>query len=104
TKQDMKTTIHCEAENISVQLLGDLDTAAAQETEKAFQPLMAEKGKKISLDCSGLNYISSSGLRLFLSLLKSCKPNGNTLTIENLNDNIRKVFTMTGFSSLFDIK
>lgn len=100
----MKTTINENAENILVKLVGDLDTAAAQETEKDFKPLMDAKDKTITIDCSELNYVSSSGLRLFLSLLKSCKPNGSTLTLESLNDNIKKVFTMTGFSSLFNIK
>ncbi|MCH5235022.1 MAG: STAS domain-containing protein [Muribaculaceae bacterium] len=100
----MKTTIKEEGDKILVTLEGDLDTAAAQETEKDFQTLMNAKDKNIIIDCKNLNYISSSGLRLFLSLLKSCKPNGNSLTLENLNDNIKKVFTMTGFSSLFNIK
>lgn len=100
----MKTTIKEDAEKIIVTLDGDLDTAAAQETEKDFKPLMEVKNKEITIDCKNLNYISSSGLRLFLSLLKSCKPNGNTLLLENVNDNIKKVFTMTGFSSLFNIK
>lgn len=100
----MKTTIKEEGDKIFVSLEGDLDTAAAQETEKDFQDLMNSKGKNIVIDCKDLNYISSSGLRLFLSLLKSCKPNGNSLILENLNDNIKKVFTMTGFSSLFNIK
>ena len=100
----MKTTIKEEGDKILVSLEGDLDTAAAQETEKDFQDLMNSKGKNIVIDCKDLNYISSSGLRLFLSLLKSCKPNGNSLILENLNDNIKKVFTMTGFSSLFNIK
>lgn len=100
----MKTTIIENNDSIRANLEGDLDTSAAQQTEKDFQSLMAAKGKNITIDCAGLNYISSSGLRLFLSLLKSCKPNGNTLTLENLNDNIRKVFAMTGFSSLFNIK
>lgn len=100
----MKTTIKEDAEKIIVTLDGDLDTAAAQETEKDFKPLMEVKNKEITIDCKNLNYISSSGLRLFLSLLKSCKPNGNTLSLENVNDNIKKVFTMTGFSSLFNIK
>ena len=100
----MKTSIIEDSNNILVKLSGDLDTAAAQETEKEFKPLMELKDKQITLECSELNYISSSGLRLFLALLKSCKPNGNTLILENLNDNIKKVFTMTGFSSLFNIK
>lgn len=100
----MKTTIKEEGDKIIVGLEGDLDTAAAQETEKEFQKLHEVKNKDITLECKDLNYISSSGLRLFLALLKSCKPNGNNLTLENLNDNIKKVFTMTGFSTLFDIK
>ena len=100
----MKTTIREIGDTTTVELIGDLDTAAAQETEKDFKPLMEAKKKNIIIDCKDLNYISSSGLRLMLSLLKSCKPNGNTLTLENMNDNIKKVFTMTGFSSLFNIK
>ena len=100
----MKTTIREIADANTVELIGDLDTAAAQETEKDFKPLMEAQKKNIIIDCKDLNYISSSGLRLMLSLLKSCKPNGNTLTLENMNDNIKKVFTMTGFSSLFNIK
>ena len=100
----MQTTINETGNNILVKLHGDLDTAAAQAIEKTFQPLLESKNKDITIDCEDLNYISSSGLRLFLSLLKSCKSNGSTLTLENMNDNIKRVFTMTGFSSLFNIK
>lgn len=100
----MTTSIKENDNKIIVTLEGDLDTAAAQEVEKEFKSLHEVKNKDITIECSALNYISSSGLRLFLSLLKSCKPNGNNLIIENLNDNIKKVFTMTGFSSLFNIK
>lgn len=89
---------------ITVALEGDLDTSAAQETEKIFHPLFEEKNKEIIIDCRNLSYISSSGLRLFLSLLKSCHANDDSLVLENVNDNIKKVFTMTGFSTLFDMK
>ena len=100
----METTVKNDGNIITVGLKGDLDTAAAQEIQGEFQNLQALKDKEITLDCKELNYISSSGLRLFLALLKSCKPNGNTLVLENMNDNIKKVFQMTGFSSLFNIK
>ena len=100
----MKTTITENGDNITVCLSGDLDTVAAQQTEKEFQPLLSVKDKAIIVDCKELNYISSSGLRLFLSLLKSCNPNRNSLVLENVNYNIKKVFTMTGFSALFNIK
>lgn len=100
----MKTTISEMDGKIIARLDGELDTAAAVHTEKEFQPLLDSKDKDITLECSGLRYISSSGLRLFLSLLKSAKANGCNLTLENLNDNIMKVFNMTGFSALFNIK
>ncbi len=100
----MKTTINEENDKMIAVLEGELDTAAAVQTEKDFQLLMDSKGKNIVLDCTGLQYISSSGLRLFLSLLKRAKANGSTLTIEHISDNIKKVFSMTGFSALFDIR
>lgn len=100
----MKTTIEENGDKILVSLEGDLDSAAAQEAEKTFQSLGESENKEITLDCSNLNYISSSGLRLFLGLLKNCKPKGNSLVLEGVNENIKKVFSMTGFSSLFNIK
>lgn len=99
----MKTTINEEAGKIKVALNGELDTVASREAEKDFDTLMNAHDKEIDIDCSQLNYISSSGLRLFLSLLKKCKANNSTLNLLNMNDNIKKVFSMTGFSSLFNI-
>ena len=100
----MKTTINEIDGKLVAVLEGELDTAAAVETEKEFKLLEESKDKDIVIDCSGLQYISSSGLRLFLSLLKNTKANGNQLTLKNLNDNIKKVFSMTGFTSLFNIE
>jgi len=100
----MKTTISEVDGKITAILEGELDTAAAIQTEKEFQPLLNSNSKDIVLECSNLRYISSSGLRLFLSLLKNAKANGCVLTLVNLNDNIRKVFSITGFSNLFNIK
>jgi anti-sigma B factor antagonist len=58
----------------------------------------------ITLDCKDLEYISSSGLRLFLTIRKEASAKGGTVIIQNINDDIRKVFMMTGFFNLFDIR
>lgn len=100
----MKTTIEEVDDRLVATLDGELDTAAAVETEKEFQPLIDSKDKDIVIDCTKLQYISSSGLRLLLSLLKSTKANGHELVLKNLNENISKVFSMTGFTSLFKIE
>lgn len=83
---------------------GRLDTPAAVQAAKDMQPLMDNADKEITLDCTKLDYISSSGLRLFLSLRKETASKGGKVVIENINDEIKKVFMMTGFYNLFEIK
>ena len=87
-----------------VTLEGELDTAHAIEVEQAMQPLHEVSGKEITLDCTKLEYIASSGLRILLGLLKSAKANENKVVLKNLNDEIKEVFKMTGFIDLFDIE
>lgn len=65
---------------------------------------MDHADKEITLDCTQLDYISSSGLRLFLSLRKEAAAKGGKVIIVNINDEIKKVFMMTGFYNLFEIK
>jgi anti-anti-sigma factor len=87
-----------------VSLEGELDTAHALEVEQAMQPLHEVSGKEIMLDCTKLEYIASSGLRILLGLLKSAKANENKVVLRNLNDEIKEVFKMTGFIDLFEIQ
>ena len=60
--------------------------------------------KEITLDCQELEYISSSGLRLFLTLRKEAAAKGGKIVIEHINDDIKKVFMITGFFNLFEIR
>ena len=83
-------------------LEGILDTAAAAETEKAMSPLNDVEGKDIIIECTGLEYISSAGLRIFLGILQNTQEKGGHVYIKGINDNIRAVFTITGFSNIFE--
>jgi anti-sigma B factor antagonist len=82
---------------------GRLDTPAAIKAQQDMAPLMENADKEITLDCTKLEYISSSGLRLFLALRKETAAKGGKVIIKNINDEIRKVFMMTGFFNLFTI-
>jgi anti-sigma B factor antagonist len=83
---------------------GRLDTLSAVKAQQEITPLIANANKVITLDCKDLEYISSSGLRLFLTIRKEASAKGGTVIIQNINDDIRKVFMMTGFFNLFDIR
>ena len=98
----MKTTIQENEKVMMAVFEGRLDTAAAAETEKALKPLYEANGRDIIFDCNALEYISSSGLRLLLGVLKAAKPQGSQVSITGINDDLRQVFAMTGFTNLFN--
>lgn len=69
----MKTTIQEENNNQVVYFEGRLDTSASSQVQMDVQPLINDIKSDIILNCEKLDYISSSGLRIFLSILKSAK-------------------------------
>lgn len=83
---------------------GRLDTPAAVKAQQEITPLLENAAKEITLDCTDLEYISSSGLRLFLTIRKEASAKGGKVIIKNINDEIKKVFMMTGFFNLFEIR
>jgi len=99
----MTTTIQSNDTQMIALFTGRLDTAAAVETAEAVKPLMEAQHKEIILDCTNLEYISSSGLRIFLSIRKEAAAHGSKVIVRNINADIRQVFMMTGFISLFEI-
>ena len=100
----MNTTIKEQNGELVALFEGRLDTAAAVQTEKDLQPLMDCAGKNVVLDCTALEYISSSGLRLFLAVLKAAKAKGSHVYIAGMSNDIRNVFNMTGFTNLFEFR
>jgi anti-sigma B factor antagonist len=100
----MKTTIKEQDGNLVVLLEGRLDTATAPQVEKGLTSLNDNNGQDIILDCTELTYISSSGLRLFLGIMKIAKMKGKHVYITGINNEIRNVFAMTGFINLFEFK
>ena len=100
----MEVKINKENNVSTVQLIGRLDTPASQEVSEQLEPLMADASGTIVLDCTEMSYISSSGLRIFLSLRKAAASQGGKIIVKNISDDIRQVFMMTGFLNLFEIE
>ena len=98
----MKTTIQEQDGNMVAILEGSLDTSVAAETEKAMSPLNDIGGKDIIIDCTGLEYISSAGLRIFLGILQNAEEKGGHVFIRNINEKVRNIFDITGFSNIFE--
>lgn len=99
----MTTTFREEEQNYVMTFEGRLDTAASAQVKNDIQVLYNCEGHDIILDCSQLTYICSSGLRLFLAVLKNARNMGSRTIITGLNDEMYDVFVETGFTQLFEI-
>jgi anti-anti-sigma factor len=85
-------------------LVGELDTAAAVEVEEILKPLYTSDGKDVVIDCTDLEYIASSGLRILISILKGAKAGGSRVVLKKVNDDIMNVLRLTGFIDLFEFE
>ncbi|MBO7502364.1 MAG: STAS domain-containing protein [Paludibacteraceae bacterium] len=85
-------------------LVGEMDTAAAVEVENILKPLYATGGKDVVIDCTELEYIASSGLRILLSILKGAKAAGSRVVLRHVNEDIKNVFKLTGFINIFEFE
>ena len=87
---------------MTVYLEGRMDTSSSSETEMEIKPVYETACKEIIIDCSKLEYIASSGLRIFLSLLLDTQPQGKHISIKGMSRQLHDMFDLTGFSNLFD--
>ena len=100
----METKIQVLDNQIVATLVGELDTAAAIEMESMLKPLFENQDCDVVIDCTQLEYIASSGLRILLSILKQAKSHDCNLVLKNVNDDIKDVFRMTGFINIFQFE
>ena len=99
----MNVQISSLADYTIISVDGRIDTMNAGEFEAKIVTVIESGATKIILDCSGLNYISSSGLRIFLLVLKKMKANNGQFSLCSLQPGIREIFDIAGFSSIFSI-
>lgn len=101
---DIQVNLKEEGPETVVELAGRLDTNTSPEFEKRIEPILKGDISKVKVDCTRLDYISSSGLRLLLMLHKNVKAKKGSLRLCGLNPTIREVFNVTGFASFFRIE
>lgn len=86
-----------------VELKGRIDTTNADQFQQEVSPLMEGDQMDIDIDCTGMTYTSSQGLRTFLLLQKSVNARGGKMVLHNMNPMVKEVFDITGFSNIITI-
>lgn len=84
-------------------LEGRLDTATSADFDFAAEA-HADKPSKLLIDLSGIQYVSSAGLRVFLMLAKKLQKAQGKLVLCNMSAGVREVFDIAGFSRILRIE
>lgn len=87
-----------------IELIGDLDIYNNKKFKEKLADIYDDLDKDIIVDCTDLEYIDSTGLGSFISLLKLTRDEDKTITVKNLKKNIKKVFKITDMDKLFNIE
>ncbi|MFH1115063.1 MAG: STAS domain-containing protein [Pseudomonadota bacterium] len=82
---------------------GRVDTLSAGDLEQTLIQWIEAGERQLILDLSGLEYISSAGLRTVLVAGKKAKANGGSLCCCALQDMVRRVFDVSGFSLILSV-
>lgn len=101
--EEIAMTITKTVENgtLRIALEGRLDTNTAPQLEAELKTSLSGI-TELELDFSGLEYISSAGLRVLLAAQKTMSRQGK-MTIRNVNETIMEVFEITGFVEILTI-
>ena len=97
----MTINVERDFELVTLEITGRLDTTTAPNLESVVKEL-SDGSKELVFDMSGVEYISSAGIRVMLGAYKKMNFNQGIMRIEKANDMVHEVFEMTGLSELLD--
>ena len=97
----MTINVERDFELVTLEITGRLDTTTAPNLESVVNEL-PEDTKELIFDMSGVEYISSAGIRVLLGAYKKMQSNQGTMRIEKANDMVCEVFEMTGLSEMLN--
>jgi anti-sigma B factor antagonist len=83
-----------------VEIAGDIDSNTAPQAQERVLPLV-QPGSKILLDMSGVEYMSSAGLRMLLSMYRQISRGDGSIVLVGLSEEIKDTMSVTGFLNFF---
>lgn len=86
-----------------VDLEGKMNTSTSTEADAFLSQLVQGGSNRLLMNMQGIDYISSSGLRVILATGKKVGSAGGKLVFCNLNTSVGEVFRVSGFDTIFPV-
>lgn len=88
---------------MKIALTGSLDAPGAMAIEEQFRDRLKERGGNVILDMSGLDYMSSYGLRMILMSAKTLHDKGGGLYLAAPTNRVLEVIKVAGYDTMFPV-
>ena len=88
---------------VIIQSVGRIDTNTSTEFEEKLVEILDRSETNVVVDLSEIDYVSSAGLRVFLMAAKKLKILSGNFILASMNDHIKEVFDISGFTPIFTI-
>jgi anti-anti-sigma factor len=82
---------------------GRLDGHTSGAFAEKIEPLITGSQPRLLLDCSGIDFVSSAGLRVVLSLVKKVKAAGGIFALCGVQAPVLEVLDISGFTTMIDV-
>jgi anti-anti-sigma factor len=100
----MSISLHIDLEEIDQKMIlrldGRLDAATVPLLERKINTLIDEKRYLIYLDCLRIDYLSSAGMRLLLSVSKKLKTKKGALVLFSISEEVMEIIKLAGFEKI----
>lgn len=82
---------------------GRIDSSNASELEDAFTNITNDGRYNLVLDLSGIDYMSSAGLRAMVAALRECKKHRGDLRLADPSPRMQEVLNLAGLDTVFTV-
>lgn len=82
---------------------GEIDAFTAPKLREELLPLANEQMNSLIVSLKDVSYIDSTGLGVFIGLLKEVRKNDGELKLVDLSDRLERLFQITGLNNIIDI-
>ncbi|RCX14862.1 anti-sigma B factor antagonist [Anaerobacterium chartisolvens] len=89
---------------VNIYISGEVDIYTSQSLKDKLYAIVDSNDSDLKIDCRDLHYIDSTGLGIFVGILKKVRQNNKKIFLSNIKDNIKKLFLITGLDKLFIIE
>jgi len=99
-----ESTVNIEVEDLKrvelVRISGRIDSSNVAQLDNILKEIAGRKNNVV-LEMSGVDYISSAGLRAMISLLRECKRQKGDVRLAAPSERVSEVLTLAGLDALF---